>query len=686
MFINKIALIGGQKEMFLLGELLFGSVFHLFEAFLPFIIIGLIVSLIVRHSKGKQTAYGYVKPGEVLMEGTDPNAKVSNPNNATSLNILLYVGSFLIVGAILLLIKDEPKLVPFITIFATIITYAAGILLYKFVEYLRPVATAFTYTAMVLFPLWYYAFTELGLANEVALFVSTIITLFAYAGAAAGIDSRMAGWLSYIWFLLCGWTGASMIDAHSAHHTLTTYAFFIWPLIAAIFPTICWTCRVKWLPVAYRAATKFFAQWLTPIFAFFTLLTIATPDIASECPALRIVASSLAAGIGLIGWLANKKDRVLLISLRVYLHMLILMIVADATGYSFHFGKAVSSDVAVAITWLVGWLGQTTCSLFIPQRTESDKSVEKGILVFSLLGIFSTWFFCANFDVIPRAILLIAIAAAIAILGVLISWRFKNISWANATALAVMFIPLVIFSELLPDADYSWAIFATYVVLTFISIGIYALIRNIQPQRSLGVASTAVATGSAICIISLAGNGFTSLGWLLAAINMALVSLLAKKYSMLECSAYLASIALACLIGDVYHTYNSESGLILAAIETHIIALPPLIFSFFKERGTSGPRKILGFLALAVTMFFLASGGSLSQSYVIPLVAIFDYVALIVLGVFTRQQWMYITSIVLLAITTLELTGGFNGIWLLLIGIGLIVFVAWQLTKNAKKQ
>ena len=85
-------------------------------------------------------------------------------------------------------------------------------------------------------------------------------------------------------------------------------------------------------------------------------------------------------------------------------------------------------------------------------------------------------------------------------------------------------------------------------------------------------------------------------------------------------------------------------------------------------------------------MFFAASGANATGLYIIPLIAIIDYVSLIILGAFTKQQWMYIVSSILLAITTLELTGGFNGIWLLLIGIGLIAFVAFQLTKNAKKQ
>jgi hypothetical protein len=46
---------------------------------------------------------------------------------------------------------------------------------------------------------------------------------------------------------------------------------------------------------------------------------------------------------------------------------------------------------------------------------------------------------------------------------------------------------------------------------------------------------------------------------------------------------------------------------------------------------------------------------------------------------------MVVTSSILLAITALELTGGFNGLWLMLAGIGLIAFVAYQLVKNNKK-
>lgn len=674
--------------MLFLGEYLFQWMFHSFEAFLPIIIIALIISLIVRHSKGKQTPYGYVKPGEVLMEGTDQKVQIASPNNAAPMNILLYIGSFLIVGSILLFIKDEPSLVPFVTIFITIITYVAGILLYRFVEYLRPVATAFTYTAMVLFPLWYYVFNELGVSNEIALFTSTTISFFAYAIAAFSIDSRVAGWLSYIWLLSLGWTGASMIDATAGSHSFTMYAFFLWPLIVSLFPTICWAYRVKWLPVAYRQATKFFAQWLTPVFAFFTLSAIATPNISTLYPALRIIASSLAVVNGLIAWLANKNDRLSLAALRLYIQLLILMIVADATNYSLYI-LDLKSSVAVAAVWGLGFLAQAVCSLFMPQKREREKQIEKGVLILSLLGIFSTWIFCLKFDLAA----LIAVAAPIAVLGVLIGWRYKNIAWANATVLAIMFITLITFFRLVPNVGgqgWLWSLFFTFVILTLALLLLYTPFRKIQPKRSLGVAITTAASGSVVCILTAAFTDFNMAGWLASAGFMAAVSMISRQYSLLEASAYLAAFSLSALISSVFdkpsYYGNNDAELIRMAIQCHIIALPLLIFGWIKERKTTnGARKILGYLALNVPLFIIVMESVSSNNIILSMIYIFESTGFIIYGAFTHHKWMTITSSVLLAFTALSLTGGFNGLWLMLAGIGLITFVIYQLVKGNKK-
>ena len=73
------------------------------------------------------------------------------------------------------------------------------------------------------------------------------------------------------------------------------------------------------------------------------------------------------------------------------------------------------------------------------------------------------------------------------------------------------------------------------------------------------------------------------------------------------------------------------------------------------------------------------------KNYLWSIVFILEQVALMLAGIFTKRKWLTITAIVLSVIATLELTDGPSSIWLLLIGVGLIAFVAWQLVKNNKK-
>ncbi|MBR3323054.1 hypothetical protein IKG13_03295, partial [Candidatus Saccharibacteria bacterium] len=223
--------------MLLFGTGLFSNIFGIVENFLPFIIIILIVSLIDRYSKGKKTDYGYVKPGEALMADVPEN----KPDNSGAMNALLYIGSFLIVGSMFLFIRDEPRLMPVILMIVTLLTFTAGSLLFRFVKFLRPVGLAFTYTAMVLFPTWFYAFREFGLGEEVSMLLTSLFSMLAYAVSAVVINSKVAGWLSYIFLILFGWSFAASIDTVTYSSKLINYAFFIWPCIVAILPNIFWS-------------------------------------------------------------------------------------------------------------------------------------------------------------------------------------------------------------------------------------------------------------------------------------------------------------------------------------------------------------------------------------------------------------------------------------------------------------
>ena len=673
--------------MLLFGTGLFSGIFRLVENFMPFIIIILIVSLIDRYSKGKKTDYGYVKPGEALMA----DVPESKPDNSGAMNALLYIGSFLIVGSMLLFIRDEPKLMPIIVMIVTIMTFAAGSLLYRLVSYLRPVGLAFTYTAMVLFPTWFYAFKELGLGEEVSMMLMSLFSMLAYAASAVIIESKVAGWLSYIFLILFGWSFAASIDSVTYNSTLINYAFFIWPCIVAILPNIFWSFRVKWLPVPFRSATKTIAEILTPVFISLAAMTLFSTGM-DKYPALRTITASIAIVNGLISWFATKK-RGALIALRFYIQALIIFIVADATGYTIAdsiMSHNTAAGLSMAIVWLVSFLFQVICSLFIPQRNEEEKRFERAILVTSLVGIFATVLFCLNFEATARAASLIAVASVVAALGILIAIRYRKVNWLIATVFAINFIPFQI-SQLISIGLDNWIFFIIYTAIALVFIIVYAILKLAQANQKdcLGFIISAIATGGVICLGITGTLHHAEVGLLATAVELALVGLISGKSGLFEASAYTVACSASALISTLTrdNLSNDTTMLAIATAQTNIIALPILCFGFFKERKSSNkPRIITGYILLSLFMFTVASVANIEKEYVWPLIFILEEVILLILGFLLKYNWMSIVSAALIVITTLELTGGFSSsIWLLLIGVALIGFVAWQLARNSKK-
>lgn len=674
--------------MYPFGYGIFGFV-SLIHAIWPIVLIALIVSLIVR-SNGKKTVAGRVKPGEVLMD--DAQAAQDEHEKNKRFNILLYVGSFFIAGSMLLLAKDAPTVMPAILIIVTLLVYGAGLILYKTVDYLQPVAIAFTYTGLVLFPIWYYAFQGAGLTSDLSLMICSIFSFFSSLCATFIIESRVAGWLSYFWLIFAGWAVGGVIDDASKTE-VAPYFFFVWPLIATILPNICWSFRVKWLPVAFRKATKFFAEFITPAVAIIAVLMLFSSNIGRECPALRTAIGSLATVNGLIRFLGDRK-RGNLTALRLFAQLFVVSLFADITNYSLSASTAngVAPSLTMAIVWLSTSLVQTILSLFLPQRNDEEKHAERGMLIYSLIGIFATSIFCANLEDTPRIITYISLAAVTGVLGLAISLRNKDARWSIASFLACMFIPLEIGLRLASPVWNGWIFFAIYAVLTLIFITFYAGLSysKSQSKYSSGLMIAALIIGNTACVFVTLAEGWACAGWLAAAADLALVAGITKRVNLLEAATYLGACSIVSLIGSLnnkstYDFYDNTT-MALNVIRIHMIALPLLTFGFVRERKeTVGPRILLGYLALTLPLFVIAMAYSEEKNYLWSIVFILEQVALMLAGIFTKRKWLTITAIVLSVIATLELTDGPSSIWLLLIGVGLIAFVAWQLVKSNKK-
>ncbi len=99
---------------------------------------------------------------------TQPVAPSKPKNPMAKWNWLLYIGSFLIVLAMIYFVDtvDDSAVAP-TTIILTLIIYGAGLAIYKAIDYLRPVGKAFVYSALVMMPIWLISLEACSVPSEV---------------------------------------------------------------------------------------------------------------------------------------------------------------------------------------------------------------------------------------------------------------------------------------------------------------------------------------------------------------------------------------------------------------------------------------------------------------------------------------------------------------------------------------
>ncbi len=635
---------------------------------------------------------------------SDRSAQVSDHKNSGSTNVLLYLGSFFIVGSMFLLAKDEPDLLPIILIAVSILCYSAGILIYRFVDYLKPVGLAFTYSSIVLFPLWHYAFEHFNLDASICSFLSITVSLLAFVGAAVGIRSKVAGWLSYLWLIMFGWSAARAIDSAVGENILFSYAFYVWPLLIAFIPNLLWQKRVKWLPVAFRQATKALADVLTPIFLVLLLSTLFVPHIGRDYPALRATSALLGLGNMLISWAFSKK-RSHFVLVRICTQALLIFTIADITDYASFGSTSDGAIVAVLLTWIATFLIQALVSLFIPQTTESEKNAERTLFIVSLIGIAISPMLGGNLPAETLTIIGVATSSAIAALGVAAAAKFKNLNWAIATTVGLSLIPIIINVGLSLYMN-NWILFTIEAAITAIAIAIFGVIHSMNRNQGLGFAIATTIIGGCICLGYSSIEGWSCAGLLYAAIMIAAIAAMTRRRGLLEASVYVGIIALAYLVQSIcflveygtpkltslIETFLSSSSTwsiyaIFSCVESTLMSVALFSFALFKDRDKiASPRMIIGFILLALTFPPSTFERGTAAIMVWSVIYIVLMVAMILVGAITTRKWLVIAGIIAAVLTALDLTGGFgSALSLFIIGVAIIGIVIWQLSSNRNK-
>lgn len=636
---------------------------------------------------------------------TGPDQPKEPKDQTKTLNVLLYIGSFLIIAAVMAFIANaDQSLIAPTVIAITLIAYVTGVILCKTVDYLRPVAKSFIITALIIFPLWVFAFEAMKIGWHPSFMLSSMFTLAALGITTFVLESQALAYFFYAWVIIFGW---SLIPDDLGINA--TYWYYLIPAVLSFIPQLLYLMRVKWLPVPLRKATKAYGNAMMPIVAACALPFFLVTGINSELPFLRTLIFGMFFIYFFLRWFHEHEDGTV-IGMRASGQILLFAILSDILNYSlidsFIHGADFGVCVTMAIMWALSFLAQNIISLFAHHENNDLNKLERAIGVCSIIAIIATPALCNNLDASAQAIVRIVVYLIVAALGVVYSLVRKNVHWSLATLAGLLLIPFQIGNQLVRPAWDGWAYVICYAIIGCLILAGYAYLRHIQEKESLTVATIGLIITDLIVILAALDVRYASVGWIFSAATFAIFGLLSREKVMYELAIWMASFSVYSLAGEIYRAtepvygekafgvtgYSDKRLAILSAVRIHALALAPIATCIWRERekGTPKIRLLLAYLILTGGMYSLGVIGhyGLDNHVGYTIMFLFEQLAFLITAALIRCKWLNICSIIGVLIGAFHLTGGFNYLWLGIAGVALIAFVTWQLSKanqNAKK-
>ena len=635
-------------------------------------------------------------------------------------NILLYLGSFLLVMAMILFISNEDdSLVAPTAIILTLLFYLGGIALFKTVPYLKSVGKSFAYTASAVFPFWVISFTTFGLTEQIAWIVASIISLSVFIIDSLIFKSKVTAAFAYIWLFVLTWSCTP-----SGNAVFATYWAILAPMVLSLVPTLLWLGKPGWLPVSFRKATQIFGMVLTPLFSAVLSFTFFISDFPESHPFLRSLIVAILLVYALLHWLKGQKYGFFVFA-RLVAQLLIFTVVADILQYTFfdyspyysYYATGVNetTSIMIAIVWLTGCLAQSLIALFIPKKNDTAIRAEHAMEDISLAGILVTPALTYNLE--NGALIQLLILSFVSILGVIYSAVHKNILWSIATLIGLLLIPTVL-SDLFEIRYMNWLLVAYFAVYGLLALLGYAASRKRQPLHSFVLTLVEVIIAGFVVVVASADENFVEIGWLTLAVLFTIFGYLSGKNWLYELAIYSGALCVFSLVGTVggaiakanapayeirtncmndYYTktncidsrpsFAENAELAISTVRAFVMPIALLAVSFWKERGINSDLKRWRFLAgyILLSLSLLVIGWNGEGYWMLP--SLIAQVAFLVYSVFKDKSWLVWTTIAVLAISMISLSGGYIYVWFGVLGIVLILIVVWRLTKlNAQKQ
>ena len=662
-------------------------------------IIVVAVVLLVKKTGGKsKTRAAQVQSNATNTGRTTPAPKPSKPPNPmTKWNWLLYIGSFLIVMAMFYFINtiNDSYVAPS-TIIMTLVIYTTGIAIYKKVNYLHPVAKAFVYSALCMIPLWIIALTSIGLPNNVAPLISAIVfTIASFAGSYLVEDQIMAhfAFLSITTFI---WSFCPLLDGEY-DRTLIFYIMYLAPMVTGLATMGLHLSKSSILSKTFKLAAKNLGIAVMPITYCYAITLFFIPDMASMAPLLRTVCSLLFATYAFAFW-SRTHRRGLFVLLRFAAQALLMAIIVDLLQYSIVLyapNQETEKALCCIIVWLIIFMAQIIYSLYCKKTTEEDEGLERAVSVISIISILITPMFCSGFSAASYAAVLLIICLIIAVLGVIHALHYKNVSWSIATAASIMIVPLIFGNYIATPVWNGNVYFPCYIIISLLFLlGSYVL-QKIQKKETQIIGAISIISSSTAILLAATDINLAYVGCFISAAMLAGYAFVVEMNTFYEVAVYTCAVGFISMTNEImpirykYDSFSDYSTLIATRniIQAHIIGLAligtQLLSKYLYEKNNK-VRFIVGYSIFSVMVTSACMSFTKTSDTGWALLFLIEQVVALLYSVAKKETWLIWFSSIEIFLITFRLTSGLYFLWLGIIGIGLIAFVIWQLSKANK--
>ena len=192
---------------------------------------------------------------------TEQLAIQKQKTSISNLNMILYMASFLLVGAAAAFVAAAmPPAIRLIGLWSIVVLfYASGYILYKSVPSLRPAATAFLGTGLAILPFAGIALSMLGgVSGSWTWAITSAVGLVAYTAAAVLLQSQVVSYLTMAFVLSL----ASSVAA-------TAEAPFVWYFViligVSLLANVVIFLKPTWLPRLFDVPIESTGQLVTPL-------------------------------------------------------------------------------------------------------------------------------------------------------------------------------------------------------------------------------------------------------------------------------------------------------------------------------------------------------------------------------------------------------------------------------------